>query len=284
MTSSTLVTDDTVDKSSSPSTSSTTTPRCRVCKKDLNSEDKQKTTTKYWKSCHRCRDHRKLAATVRKMRTPAASSAKDGLIETLRKSGKKSYAEDYTSRSPFHSLLRKSRSRMKLRQRHSFLSSGFEAPLGTGGQQPAASKGLDSESLPSSPTLIGFYNWYQAKNRAQRENTAKKDVDKDMDELSKELVPEKPKEMDCSVCADSFPLQKFPRLKDCDHAPDVCHECLLQWLNQQMASLDTVTCPSSGCNNTVTHGDVQKHAPLEVYTRYVFLSHFMHMMLSHLQV
>jgi hypothetical protein len=93
--------------------------------------------------------------------------------------------------------------------------------------------------------LIGFYNWFQAKIRAQRENTAKKDADKDMDELFKELLPEQPKEMDCSACADSFPVQKFPRLTDCDHAPDVCHECLVQWLDQQMASSDTVICPSS---------------------------------------
>jgi hypothetical protein len=155
MTSSTLVTDDTVDKSSSPSTSSTTTLRCRVCKKDLTSKDKQKTTTKYWKSCHRCRDHRKLATTVRKMRTPAASSAKDGLIETLRKSRKKSYAVDYTSRSPFHRIPRKNRPRKRFRRSHSFLSSGFKAPLVTGGQQPAASKELDSESS----SFVAYVDW-----------------------------------------------------------------------------------------------------------------------------
>jgi hypothetical protein len=80
---------------------------------------------------------------------------------------------------------------------------------------------------------------------------------------------QKPSERECSVCANSSAIQDYPNLKACEHMPDVCHECFLQWLDQQMASTSwqQITCPSSGCNNPITHDDVKTHAPQDVFTR-----------------
>jgi hypothetical protein len=78
-----------------------------------------------------------------------------------------------------------------------------------------------------------------------------------------------PSERECSVCAESFAVKDYPGLMACEHASDVCHGCLLQWIDQQMASTswEQITCPSNGCKNPITHDDVKTHTPQDVFTR-----------------
>lgn len=81
-----------------------------------------------------------------------------------------------------------------------------------------------------------------------------------------------PLSTECSVCTDTFPTSTFPALAPCTHAADVCKTCFLQWLTSQMSSVENITCPSSGCPTLITHGDVQEHAPLDVFTLFDELS------------
>jgi hypothetical protein len=76
--------------------------------------------------------------------------------------------------------------------------------------------------------------------------------------------------IECSVCSDGFSPEEFPRLGACSHEPRVCQECLLGWLNQRMASTtwEQIQCPSSECTNAISHDDVKRYAPLEMFTRY----------------
>lgn len=84
---------------------------------------------------------------------------------------------------------------------------------------------------------------------------------------SKVMVWKQPKEEVCSVCAEMLPWQHFPKFADCEHDPDVCDGCFLLWLKQQMESVTNVPCPSSGCSRTITHEDVRKNTPQDVFTR-----------------
>jgi E3 ubiquitin-protein ligase RNF14 len=84
---------------------------------------------------------------------------------------------------------------------------------------------------------------------------------------SKVMVWKQPKEKVCSVCAEMLPWQHFPKFADCEHDPDICHGCFLLWLKQQMESVTNVLCPSSGCSRTITHEDVHKSTPQDVFTR-----------------
>ncbi|KAI4669024.1 uncharacterized protein J4E79_001066 [Alternaria viburni] len=77
---------------------------------------------------------------------------------------------------------------------------------------------------------------------------------------------------ECSVCGDSSPVQDYPSLMACEHIPDVCQECFIQWLDQQMQGSERASCPSSGCTNAITHDDVQRYASREMYTRFDELS------------
>ncbi|CAN9129588.1 unnamed protein product [Alternaria alternata] len=86
------------------------------------------------------------------------------------------------------------------------------------------------------------------------------------------MLWKQPKERVCSVCAEMLPWQHFPRFADCEHDPEVCDECFLLWLKQQMESVTNVLCPSSGCSCTITHEDVRKNTPQDVFTRFDELS------------
>jgi hypothetical protein len=83
------------------------------------------------------------------------------------------------------------------------------------------------------------------------------------------------KDQECSVCAESFPVQDFPSLIACSHEPSVCHECFLAWLEQRIASTtwEQIVCPSGGCSTIVSHDDVKIYASADVFTRYVHCSH-----------
>jgi hypothetical protein len=77
---------------------------------------------------------------------------------------------------------------------------------------------------------------------------------------------------ECSVCAESFPVQDFPSLIACSHEANVCRTCFLAWIDQCMASTtwDQFSCPSSDCTSLISHSDVKIYAPTDVFTRCVY--------------
>lgn len=81
-----------------------------------------------------------------------------------------------------------------------------------------------------------------------------------------------PAQLECSICADTFPENKLTRLSACEHEPEVCIRCFVDWLTERMNSvmLETIECPSSGCQNSVSHQDVKTHVPNELFERYYF--------------
>jgi hypothetical protein len=83
--------------------------------------------------------------------------------------------------------------------------------------------------------------------------------------------PEKqgPSERQCSVCAESFPLQDFPSLCSCAHQPEVCQQCFLTYLDGRINDtvLEQIECPKSGCKNTIPHNDVKIYAPSDIFKK-----------------
>lgn len=78
----------------------------------------------------------------------------------------------------------------------------------------------------------------------------------------------------CSVCSESIPIPDFPHLSSCNHTPDVCHNCLLRWLDQEMAAtqdIQKIRCPSH-CTGLITYQDIQKYTSAEVFNHYNELS------------
>jgi hypothetical protein len=89
--------------------------------------------------------------------------------------------------------------------------------------------------------------------------------------LSLEKAQDEPvQKRECSICVDYFPLQDFVKLSSCHHPADFCHQCFVTWLIQEMEtkSYEQIKCPSSGCGNKVSHDDVKKSAPPDIFTRY----------------
>lgn len=76
---------------------------------------------------------------------------------------------------------------------------------------------------------------------------------------------------ECSVCGEPALQNEFVKLSACTHEPDTCKECFLRWIDSQfeITTWERMQCPSSGCNQNITHDDVQKDASDEVFTRYV---------------
>ncbi|KAF2126738.1 hypothetical protein P153DRAFT_406986 [Dothidotthia symphoricarpi CBS 119687] len=81
-------------------------------------------------------------------------------------------------------------------------------------------------------------------------------------------------ERECSVCAELHPTRDFPSLSACTHEPEVCQDCFLEWLELQIDSTtwESIQCPSSDCSNQITHEDVLKYTPENVFARFDELS------------
>jgi hypothetical protein len=79
-----------------------------------------------------------------------------------------------------------------------------------------------------------------------------------------------PSDPECTICAETFSTKDLTSLSECMHEPDVCHECFLSWLTQQMETTawDRIACPSTACSRTLTHNDVKANASADVFTRY----------------
>jgi hypothetical protein len=93
---------------------------------------------------------------------------------------------------------------------------------------------------------------------------------------TKEPTPQ-PADPECTICADTFPTKDLTSLSECTHEPDVCHECFLSWLTQQMESTacDRIACPSTNCSKTLSHDDVKSNAPADVFARYIVTFYFL---------
>ncbi|KAH5324355.1 hypothetical protein HBI12_092230 [Parastagonospora nodorum] len=86
--------------------------------------------------------------------------------------------------------------------------------------------------------------------------------------------PTPPQDPDCSICADTFKIQDLVSLCGCSHEPEVCQECFLGWLTQEMDSTawDRIACPSSVCEKMISHEDVRANAPADIFNRFDELS------------
>jgi len=266
-----------VDSMADPSTSTAAPdppPKCTICKSDLTIRDKQKTTKNYWKNCQSCRDKMKTAASNRKRLLMPASSTIDSTTSIPEKKQKKRPAEVPKPRSRFRRFPRTVLSRAAPRKNNFALSD--ESPstrafldglfgLDSGWSHPDAEGQIQHGS--SNFELIGKIKNPSIEQRDTGKENARTVIEKSANEPHNSTFTQQSNERECTSCADSVPVKAFPSLEGCDHDHDVCQECFVQWLNQRMASGESVTCPSSGCTNTVTHADVRKHAPRDVFTR-----------------
>lgn len=266
-----------VDSMADPSTSTAAPdppPKCTICKSDLTIRDKQKTTKNYWKNCQSCRDKMKTAASNRKRLLTPASSTIDSTTNTSAKKQKKKLAKVVKPNVEFRRFPRTVPSKTTPRKNSIALSD--ESPstraffdglfgLDSGWSDPDA-EGLIQHGSSNSE-LIGKIKNPSIEQRDIGKEKARTVIGKSANEPHNSTFTQQSNERECSSCADSVPVKGFPSLEGCDHDHDICQECFIQWLNQRMASEESVTCPSSGCTNTVTHADVRKHAPRDVFTR-----------------
>jgi hypothetical protein len=73
---------------------------------------------------------------------------------------------------------------------------------------------------------------------------------------------------DCSVCAETRPIEDFTGLHGCTHDPDVCNECIGQWLENEVGStaVNFIPCSSTDCDFRVSYEDVDAYASDEVFS------------------
>jgi hypothetical protein len=65
------------------------------------------------------------------------------------------------------------------------------------------------------------------------------------------------------------PPGTFICLRECEHKPDVCRDCIGQWLDNEIGNVDVtcIPCPSVGCDKVFAYEDVHDHASAEVFDR-----------------
>jgi hypothetical protein len=221
-------------------------PRCRKCGNNLTKADKQKRRDQYWKRCKQCRD-RETAANRRRKAVAATRRASDISTRTSLAQIFQSFPPGRISRernlSPFNS------SESSLDTWDNVFPGSYSSSVNHENNIHPIDQPL--EQTTSEPNTI-----YQ-----NNENIVINPED--------QLLTVR----DCTVCSSSLPLSSFPQLTSCKHTSDVCHTCLLQWLNQNLATQDTqsILCPSDSCTSLIQHQDVHKYAPADVFARYVNL-------------
>jgi uncharacterized protein YceK len=205
--------------------------KCGTCKNDLTIDDKKKGSSEHWKNCQTCRE--KATASQRKRRASKAGPTTDANTGTQEKRRKKNFDRSHAIKD-LPSLLP-----------------------------------FDDQHLAPASYRPGFAQVTGDDNRilAQEGDKAQTSIDKVSDKPTKPTVLKPVTEKECSTCAEPLPVEKFPDLADCNHDTDFCRGCFLRWLGDKMGNATTVTCPSSGCSHAVTHEDVRRHAPQDVFTR-----------------
>jgi hypothetical protein len=217
--------------------------KCKICKSNLTSMDKQKTTKKYWKNCQRCREKNKAAASNRKRLLTRAMSPNDATADTPENKKIKSSSQILESGTEFRrfpkTLTPETSSRpSSIASSHLTPLPGLDANLNTLERprdtfNPSDPSDSGSGKPPLAPSLTSGQRlaqpvWPDTEKPANGENKADIDIEKAADETPEPTVLGPPSEKECSSCADSFPIQEFPRLAGCGHDPDVCHTCFLQ--------------------------------------------------------
>jgi hypothetical protein len=79
----------------------------------------------------------------------------------------------------------------------------------------------------------------------------------------------KPPDQLCVVCVDMHPIEDFKGLRECAHDPEVCRECIGQWLDVEVGNIDVtyIPCPSTKCSTVFAYEDVHDFASAEVFDR-----------------
>jgi hypothetical protein len=72
---------------------------------------------------------------------------------------------------------------------------------------------------------------------------------------------------ECASCANTHPHHRFPVLEGCDHTPDICQDCMEEWIANQIETVvwNRIGCPSSGCTRVVSYEIVREYASIEVF-------------------
>ncbi|KAH8677906.1 hypothetical protein BX600DRAFT_451043 [Xylariales sp. PMI_506] len=76
---------------------------------------------------------------------------------------------------------------------------------------------------------------------------------------------------DCIVCAESKPLDEFPRFSvstRCSHPPNTCLDCVQTSIKTEFATKrwDQIHCPE--CNELMEYQDVERYADKETFVKY----------------
>lgn len=222
-------------------------PLCGSCDNFLAEVDMQKTTGRYWVNCKRCRDEHTAARRKRRAQEAFDDEFIDYDYFDYVEGRYRELSQETEYRYPSTAQFAGSRPQLEPETRvvqHPSAAIKKEPRLGN---ETHVTVKKEREKDVSGPD-VAQEEWYDA------------------------LEEPKLSLRECSVCGDSSPVQDYPSLMACEHIPDVCQECFIQWLDQQMQGSERASCPSSGCTNAITHDDVQRYASREMYTRFDELS------------
>lgn len=252
---------------------SPTIPHCGRCRVRLGTEDKLKTKNRYWKRCKICRVRNRATKRRSKLPDEVVAAGRNGQGRKLEQPLEVPRAA--TALAPwrgvganavfgasYSAFMVRDRGRANLdsaeriRARYSDLNRKHDR------SQPRNSPPILRSRYHALPNI----SWSPSPSPSIEESFSSELI-----QLGSDDGEDSPSAQECSVCAESFPPQDFAGLMACAHAPDVCQPCFLAWLDQQLVSTtwESLGCPSSGCKNPVTHEDVQKYAPADVFTQFV---------------
>lgn len=238
-------------------------PRCRTCKKSLdNSTDRKKTRDGWWTNCQSCRDknaaewrHKRDTGVLKpkKLRRDANLQIPSFSADCWKRDREKTMCGS-CNRRPYkpwmtgcgHIICREP-------CYEDLMNRAADA-----GHMSGICEACGGEFLAVNPLTDDDYETNRPYKRAKILNKSRSKADV------------APAYVECSVCGELTSRVKLARLSACKHESDVCKECFVGWLESQLDSTcwEKVQCPSNGCDQPITHGDVKKHASAELFTRY----------------
>ena len=264
--------------------------KCDTCKKDLTIKIKEKGSGKYWKSCRTCLE--KKTASKRKRASATPFSIAD-TAETTKKKRNTNYnpgavrpslslfssesQQPASTSGPEHTPSPDTVPTVQSATTSYLMKQSDESDFDVAMSRPQRDFERSRSQSPSQASMEArTFMFRHVFAQAFRDDFQKRIRASKRAEISNNEAPEKssrvvvlklPRTKICSVCAETLPWKRFPKLADCEHDPEVCSGCFLLWLKQQMESVTNILCPSSGCSHAITHEDVRKNAPQDVFTR-----------------
>lgn len=264
--------------------------RCDTCKNKFTIEDEHDLSNKYWMNCWTCRERQTAPTRKRASATPFSIA---NTTETTKKRRNTNYNPDAVTPSLSLSLSESQQPASTLGPEHTPspdtvptvqsattldpMKQSDESDLDVAMSRPQRDLERSRSQSPSqasmeAQTFMFRHVFAQAfrddfQKRIRGSERAELSNNEASEESSWVVVLKLPEMKICSVCAETLPSKRFPKLADCRHDPEVCSECFLIWLKQQMESVTDILCPSSGCSHVITHEDVRKNAPQDVFTR-----------------